>query len=217
MQGAPCRAGRAGWPPSAIARAVPLQHEPRQTGNTVFVDERLVPHPDQWAFLAAVPRLDPGTVERLARDATRAGQVLGVRGSHADADTEDDETAPWSRAPSRHGPPTRLPEPLPGTIRSVLAQELFVEKVGLSSPQLNQIKRLAAFQNPEFYKKQRLRLSTALTPRVIACAEELADYVALPRGCRDDLETLLGGAKSTLAVEDQLRRASRSTSGSRVS
>ena len=70
----------------------------------------------------------------------------------------------------------------------MLGQRLFVEKVGLVSPQLNQIKRLAAFQNPEFYKKQRLRLSTALTPRVIACAEELAEYVALPRGCRDDLE-----------------------------
>ncbi|MGH7321104.1 MAG: TOTE conflict system archaeo-eukaryotic primase domain-containing protein [Candidatus Rokuibacteriota bacterium] len=183
--------------------AVPLQHEPRQAGNTVFVDDRLVPHPDQWAFLATVPRIDPSTVERLTRDATRAGQVLGVRGSHADADSEDDETAPWSRAPSRRGPATRLPGPLPGTIRSVLAQRLFVEKGGLGSPQLNQIKRLAAFQNPEFYKKQRLRLSTHLTPRVIACAEELPEYVALPRGCRDDLEALLGGAGSTLAVEDQ--------------
>ena len=183
--------------------AVPLQHEPRQAGNTVFVDERLVPHPDQWAFLAAVPRIDPDTVERLARDASRSGQGLGVRESHADADTEDEETTPWTRVPSRRGPPTRLPGPLPGTIRAVIVQKLFVEKVGLSSPQLNQIKRLAAFQNPEFYKKQRLRLSTALTPRVIACAEDLADYVALPRGCRDDLETLLRGAKSTLALDDQ--------------
>ncbi|MGH7268054.1 MAG: DEAD/DEAH box helicase family protein [Candidatus Rokuibacteriota bacterium] len=85
----------------------------------------------------------------------------------------------------------------------MLGQRLFVEKVGLVSPQLNHIKRLAAFQNPEFYKKQRLRLPTALTPRVIACAEELAEYVALPRGCRDDLETLLGSAGSTLAVEDR--------------
>jgi superfamily II DNA or RNA helicase len=85
----------------------------------------------------------------------------------------------------------------------VLGQKLFVEKAGLVSPQLNQIKRLAAFQNPEFYKKQRLRLSTHLTPRVITCAEELAEYVALPRGCRDDLETLLGSAGSTLAVEDR--------------
>jgi hypothetical protein len=181
--------------------ALPLQHEPRQSENTVFVDDRLMPHPDQWAFLAAVPRIDPDTVERLARDATRAGQVLGVR--WIDGDAEDDEAAPWSRSPSRRGSPARLPGPVPPGIRSVLAQRLFVEKVGLVSPQLNQIKRLAAFQNPEFYKKQRLRLSTHLTPRVIACAEELAEYVALPRGCRDDLEALLGGAGSALAVEDR--------------
>jgi superfamily II DNA or RNA helicase len=182
--------------------ALPFQHEPRQAGNTVFVDDRLVPHPDQWAFLAAVTRIDPATVERLARDATRAGQVLGVRWTDGDAE-EDDDAAPWSRAPSRRGSPARLPGPVPRAVRSVLGQKLFVEKVGLVSPQLNHIKRLAAFQNPEFYKKQRLRLSTALTPRVIACAEELAEYVALPRGCRDDLEALLTSAGSTLAVEDR--------------
>ncbi|MEE8399766.1 MAG: hypothetical protein V3S89_12225, partial [Desulfobacterales bacterium] len=45
-----------------------------------------------------------------------------------------------------------------------------------------QIKRLAAFQNPEFYKRQSMRLSTARTPRVIACAEDLPQFVGLPRG-----------------------------------
>jgi superfamily II DNA or RNA helicase len=180
--------------------ALPLQHQPRQAGNAVFVDKRLAPHPDQWAFLAAIPRIDPGTVERLARDATRAGQVLGVRWIDGDA---DDEATPWSRSPSRQESPTRLAGPLPRAVRSVLSQRLFVEKAGLVSAQLNQIKRLATFQNPEFYKKQRLRLSTHLTPRVITCAEDLAEYVAVPRGCQDDLEILLGSAGSTLAVEDQ--------------
>jgi DNA-binding transcriptional LysR family regulator len=50
----------------------------------------------------------------------------------------------------------------------VLAQKLFVEKAGLPPALINQIKRLAAFQNPEFYKKQSMRLSTATTPRVVA-------------------------------------------------
>jgi hypothetical protein len=88
-------------------------------------------------------------------------------------------------------------------VRSVLAQRLFVEKAGLTSPHLNQIKRLAAFQNPEFYKKQRLRLSSALTPRVIACAEDLPDHVALPRGCREDLEELLRGFGGQFVVDDR--------------
>ena len=66
-----------------------------------------------------------------------------------------------------------------------------MEKAGLPSPLLNQIKRLAAFQNPEFYKKQSMRLSTALTPRVIGCAEDLPQHIALPRGLRPELEGLL--------------------------
>ena len=64
-------------------------------------------------------------------------------------------------------------------VRVVLAQRIFLEKAGLPSALINQVKRLAAFQNPEFYKKQSMRLSTALTPRVIACAEEFPEHIAL--------------------------------------
>ena len=85
----------------------------------------------------------------------------------------------------------------------MLAQRLFVDKTDLPSPLLNQIKRLAAFQNPEFYKKQSMRLSTALTPRVISCAEEFSKHIALPRGCRDELAALLEQYGSTLAIDDQ--------------
>ncbi len=63
----------------------------------------------------------------------------------------------------------RVTGPLPSEVKGVLAQRLFVEKASLPSPLLNQMKRLAAFQNPEFYKKQKMRLSTAMTPRVVAC------------------------------------------------
>jgi len=63
--------------------------------------------------------------------------------------------------------------------------------------------RLAALQNSEFYMKQSMRLSTATTPRVIACAEDLPQHVGLPRGCRSALETLLREHGATLDVVDQ--------------
>ena len=85
----------------------------------------------------------------------------------------------------------------------MLAQKLFVDKAGLPSPLINQIKRLAAFQNPEFYKKQSMRLSTATTPRVIACAEDLPQFVALPRGCQSELEALLRDHGISVEIEDQ--------------
>lgn len=91
----------------------------------------------------------------------------------------------------------------PGVGCAPAGQRLFVEKAGLPSPLLNQIKRLAAFQDPGFYKKQSMRLSTALTPRVIGCAEDLRQHVALPRGLRPELEALLERHGVALEVEDK--------------
>jgi superfamily II DNA or RNA helicase len=179
--------------------ALPLQHGPRQMGNTVFVDNQFVPHSDQWRFLSMHPCIDPTTVERIAHEAMRRGLVVGARLS----DTSDPETLePWTRRPSGQ-PPIRFSAPLPPEVRAILAQRLFVAKSGLAPTHLNQIQRLAAFQNPEFYKKQSLRLSTALTPRVIACAEDLLEHLALPRGCRSELEQVLREQGSALLVEDQ--------------
>lgn len=67
---------------------------------------------------------------------------------------------------------------------------------------LNQLKRLAAFQNPEFYKKQRMRLSTAMTPRVISCAEDLPRHVSLPRGCLSQARRLFEAHGMALSVDD---------------
>jgi superfamily II DNA or RNA helicase len=182
--------------------ALPLQHEPRQQGNSVFVDEKLKPYPgdEQWAYLASVVRIDPATVELVARNASRHGSVIGVRLAES---VDDDGAAAWTRPPSRKPRAISGAEPLPTKVRAVLAQKLFVEKTGLPSPLLNEIKRLAAFQNPEFYKRQSMRLSTATTPRVIACAEELPQHIGLPRGCGADLETLLREHAVVLDVEDQ--------------
>ncbi|MEK7668552.1 MAG: DEAD/DEAH box helicase family protein [Gemmatimonadota bacterium] len=180
--------------------ALPLQREARRDGNSVFVDQSLAPFPDHWAFLAGVRRLAPDCVRALVDGADRRGQVLGVRASDA---LDEDEREPWLRPPSKRPHGLVLTEPLPPTVRAVLCQRLFVEKAGLPSPVLNQLQRLAAFQNPEFYAKQNLRLSTALTPRVISCAEDLADHVALPRGCVVGAEALLRDCGARLHVEDE--------------
>jgi superfamily II DNA or RNA helicase len=189
--------------------ALPLQHGPRQHGNSAFLDDHLQPYPDdqQWAQLASVQRIDRRAVEAIAGHATRQGSVLGVRA----IEVEDEDSAPWTRPPSgrpEYGP---IVGPLPPRIRAVLAQRLFVEKAGLPSALLNQVKRLAAFQNPEFYKKQSMRLSTALTPRVIGCAEDLPQHVALPRGLRPELEGLLGQHGVALEVEDKRESGTRVT------
>jgi superfamily II DNA or RNA helicase len=181
--------------------ALPLQRRAREQGNTVFVDDRFAPMTDQWAYLAACERISPERVEDIAAAAMRKGRVIGVRGVDLD---DEERRAPWTRPPSgKQKHVACVVEPLPPAVHVVLAQRIFVAKAGLPSTLLNEIKRLAAFQNPEFYKKQCLRLSTALIPRVIACAEDLSEFVSLPRGCMGDFDALLREHGIGLDVDDQ--------------
>jgi hypothetical protein len=173
-----------------------------QEGNSVFLNDDLVAFPDeqQRAHLASIKRIDALTVERIASDASRAGSVVGVRIAEV---SNDEDASPWKRLPSGKPLSLRITGPLPNRVSAVLSQRLFVASAGLPSPLLDQIKRIAAFQNPEFYKKQSMRLSTALTPRVISCAEDLPNHVALPRGCTTDLDELLRGLGVALDVVDE--------------
>ena len=62
---------------------------------------------------------------------------------------------------------------LPSTLELVLGNQIYIPKQELHPGLRNRLLRLAAFQNPEFYKAQAMRLSTYNKPRVIACAEDL--------------------------------------------
>lgn len=176
--------------------ALPLQRVPRRSHNSVFVDDALVPHVDQWGFLSTLERMDPVKVEDIAREAARRGQIIGVRA----ADPDDDDS-PWALPPQPRAP--RVDCKFPKSIHGVLAQRLFVEKDGLPPPAINAIKRLASFQNPEFYKKQSLRLSTSQTPRVITCSEELASHLSLPRGCVSAVEEFARQHGCRFVLDDQ--------------
>lgn len=178
--------------------ALPLQGEARKQENSVFVDDAGAILQDQWGALAGAFRVTNSVLDDIVADADRRGAILGVRA----AVVEGEDEAPW-HPPKRTSLRGNLASPLPESIRCVYAQQLYIEKAGLSSALLNEIKRLAAFQNPEFYKRQAMRLSTALTPRVISCAADHARYVSIPRGCIEDLKALLVELEIALDLDDQ--------------
>lgn len=180
--------------------ALPLQHGPRQEGNTVFLDAALQPHVDQWAYLATVECLPPAQLHALVQDASREHRILQIRLSE-DLDEPSPGTVGGSNVGERR---LALPTPLPGPLQVVESAQLLIKKSGIPAPLLSACARLAAFQNPEFYKRQNLRLSTALTPRIISCAESSPDHLALPRGCLPDLRALLEANGITMALEQQL-------------
>lgn len=177
--------------------ALPLQKQARQRGNSVFLDDGLAPYTDQWAFLSTVPRIGRSRVEMIVRDAERSGQIVGVR-----LPPDEEEEQPWTVPPSRHRKQPAIAG-LPRTLEIVLGNQIYVSKEGLVPPLRNRLLRLAAFQNPDFYKAQAMRLPTYDKPRVVGCAEDHPKHIGLPRGCFDDLQELLADLKVTPVVRDE--------------
>jgi superfamily II DNA or RNA helicase len=180
--------------------ALPLQYGPRKQGKSVFVDDHLQPYPDQWAFLAGIRRMDTRLAEDLVRDAQRKGDLIGVRISLTD---DEDGKDPWTLPPSRKRLDRLIDAPLPDSIHVVRSNLVYVEKQDLPPAMLNRILRLAAFQNPEFYKAQAMRLATYDKPRVIGCGQDFERHVAVPRGCLSDVLALLSAHKIRPEIRDE--------------
>ncbi|MCG6536958.1 MAG: DEAD/DEAH box helicase family protein, partial [Syntrophales bacterium LBB04] len=162
--------------------ALPLQKKAREQGNTVFIDENFRPYDDQWAFLAKLTRLAENDIIDLILKLCRGNELGSLK-------RDDEEETPWEKhqtSLSRHD--------FPEEMNLGKANMLFVSKAGISQRALNALKRLAAFKNPEFYKAQAMHMSTYGKPPVISCADEITDYLCLPRGCEADVTSVLNDA-----------------------
>jgi superfamily II DNA or RNA helicase len=179
--------------------ALPLQHGPREKGNSVFVDDQLRPYDDQWAYVSSIERLTLGDTQSLLRRVYPTGDVINVKHSSSDYDESSD---PWIVPPSERLTLETITEPLPQRVSINLANLVYIEKKDLPDAFLDRVLRLAAFQNPEFYKTQAMRLSTFGKPRVIACGEDLTRHIALPRGLLQEVRALLEGHNVAVDVAD---------------
>lgn len=178
--------------------ALPLQKRARENGCSEFLDHALTPHPDQWAFLSTIRKIPRREAERLVQAAEKHGTVVGVRGVFDDAAGDE----PWMQPPSRQRQALPMAGALPPRVEIILGNDLYLAKEGLPPALRNRLIRLAAFQNPEFYRAQAMRLPTFGKPRVIACAEEHPLHLSLPRGCREELLTLLADLRIEAVVQD---------------
>ncbi len=175
--------------------ALPLQQEARRAGNTVFLDEQLEPYADQWTYLDSLTLIEPQRLDELVADGECDSRALAV------GEESPDGAAPWRPAQSlaTRLATTRLPE----IVHATLAQRLYVRCADLPPALHDALRRLACFSNPKFFELQRMRFSTARTPRVISCFEEAGDFLTLPRGCREPLEEILEGLGIALELTDE--------------
>lgn len=172
--------------------ALPLQGLARKKGNRVFVDEVFVPYPDQWAYLCEIKKMNTDDVEQPIKQHSH-GDALGTLCTVVPAEK------PWEK---KHKPQLSALDFI-GIQKVTRANMLFLPLSGLTPRGRNQLLRLAAFRNPEFYKAQAMRLPIYDKPRIICAAEEQDGYLALPRCCEDSLIDLLEQAGAAYEIDDQ--------------
>jgi superfamily II DNA or RNA helicase len=169
--------------------ALPLQAKAREAGNSLFLDAHFEPHPDQWAFLAAVQRIGYEQLEDLL-----------------------DEVLPPDLAEILPRFEDRVLDTIPAAVKkgdftataqAVRRAQLDISITGLPASLLAALKRLATLANPVFYEKQRLRFGTWDTPRFIFCGEMHPGRLVLPRGVAGAAEDLFRKAGGRLEIEDQ--------------
>jgi superfamily II DNA or RNA helicase len=185
--------------------ALPLQAEPAKQGNSLFIDDEFKPYCDQWEYLRSIKQLPEALIQAIEAEDARKGRVIGVRMSIDDEMSEK----PWMIPPSGRVKALQITDPLPLSIKLTLSNLLYIEKKDLPPSVINHIIRTAAFQNPEFYRAQAMRLSTFGKPRVISCAEEFEKHIAVPRGCLDEVTALLKSLGVKTDLNDERYKGSR--------
>ena len=110
------------------------------------MDDNLNPYEDQWAYLSTVKKLSADALEALVVSFGRDGE-LGKLVSESDS-------KPWET--KKKSKITHSDFPM--ALNIVRASMLYIPTADLSANEKNQIKRLAAFKNPDFYRAQAMRL-----------------------------------------------------------
>lgn len=143
-------------------------------------------------------RLPRGEPTSIVAAAAAGGHIIGVR---LPSTEEDDE--PWAAPPSHRSKELLIEGEVPPSAEIVLGNQVYIDRTKLPSVLVSRIARLAAFQNPEFYAAQAMRLPTFGKPRITSCAELFSKHIALPRGCLEDLLILLRGTAIAAELRDE--------------
>lgn len=173
--------------------ALPLQGRARKTGNSVFVDEEFLLFKDQWAYLYNIKKINENVVDVLL--AQHRQEDFGELATSS-------ETKPWD-----------LPCPqditkidFNGKIKICFADKIYIPLNSISGTVVNHLKRIAAFKNPEFYIKQAMRISTYNVPRIICRADLTDEFIAMPRGCKDAITTMLSSFGVNYEILDKTNK-----------
>lgn len=162
--------------------ALPFQGKAQRKGNSVFVDEQFEPFPDQWLYLSQIQLIPRVTVQNLIESIeNRSHGIAAVAAANTGV--------PHSQRLRKRLPLT--PRDFPSSLSVTQTDMLYIPEKSLSPAAQMEVRRLATFANPEFFRAQSMHQSVFGKPRLIDLSELRGGCVAIPRGCKAQLERLL--------------------------
>lgn len=174
--------------------ALPFQGKAQREGNSVFVDEQFEPFPDQWLYLSQVQLIPRSTVQNLI-------ETTGDNPHGLATVTVANKTKRYAQKPRKRLPLTS--RDFPSSLPVTQADMLYIPEKSLSPAAQMEIRRLATFANPEFFRAQSMHQSVFGKPRLIDLSELRDGRVAIPRGCKAQLEQLIQEAHVTAHYSDE--------------
>lgn len=174
--------------------ALPLQGQALKQGNSAFVDEWWNAYPNQWTALQRVSKLSASRIEEFLIKWKISSTELGLDSA---SQIEIDDAKPWER--SKHLYATDVS----GKLSITIANQLYVNTCNLKPRIQNQIRRMAAFPNPIFFRNKAIGLSNYANSRYIYLGEDDNGYICIPRGLLEHLIEKLKTAGIPYYISDK--------------
>lgn len=174
--------------------ALPLQGKALKNGNSAFVDENWNAYPDQWKALFQTKKLSKADI--LDKMVKWQNQLAMEKGLLTDFDLNE-RPKPWRRN-ERFSK-----EDVVGMLHIVFSDGLYIDALNLMPRIQNQIRSLAAFDNPIFYKNKALGYSNYYNYSTVYLGKDIDGYIRLPRGLKEKLFEKLEEAGIVYELEDK--------------
>lgn len=175
--------------------ALPLQGQALKSGNSAFVDENWNAYPNQWDTL--FNKTEKLSIEDIEQCMAKWQEELAeTRGMLLNVD-KNARPKPWKMKQEF------FKADVVGKLHMVLSNGVYIDALNLMPRIQNQIRSLAAFDNPEYYKNKRLGYSNYYTFSTVYLGKDIDGYIQIPRGLRESIFQECEKAGISVDVSDQ--------------
>ena len=159
--------------------ALPLQGLALKNGNSAFVDENWNAYPDQWDIL--LNHTKKLTVQEIEQCMTKWQAELAEEKGTLAFMNQQNRPKPWKKKEGF------VKSDVVGKMHIVLGDGVYIDTLNLMPRLQNQIRSMAAFDNPVFYKNKRLGYSNYYNFSAVYMGKDIDGYICIPRGLRENL------------------------------